>query len=226
MVVVPLGTGTALSRLTVSNRVISISVPNVTNGLSTAWQTYLTSAYQIELATGFNFFTAAPGIIPSVYRTKVDGIAAPTISGFLPTNGPPGTSVTITGQNLTSASAVFFNGLSATITGNSGTQVTATVPISARTGHISVITPGGFATSPGDFAVINATPAMAISVSITNSIIVSWPASASGFVLQENNALDQNAWTTLTNGVSTVGDMNEVVLFPLPGGQFFRLKSR
>lgn len=95
VVVVPLGTGTAVSRLTVSNRVISISVPNVTNGLSSAWQTYLTSAREIEIDTGFSFFTAAQGMIPSVYRAKVDGVAGPTVSGFQPTNGLPGTLVTI-----------------------------------------------------------------------------------------------------------------------------------
>jgi endonuclease G len=39
VVSVPLGSGTALSRLSPTNRVIAVSIPNVTNGLNSAWQT-------------------------------------------------------------------------------------------------------------------------------------------------------------------------------------------
>src|SRR5437868_13924545 len=50
--------------------------------------------------------------------TSSGGIAAngpaPTITGFSPTSGAPGTAVTITGANLTDATAVAFNGTSAT----------------------------------------------------------------------------------------------------------------
>ncbi|HEY1718082.1 MAG TPA: DNA/RNA non-specific endonuclease, partial [Verrucomicrobiae bacterium] len=97
VVAIPLGDGTALSRLTATNRVISISIPNVTNGLSSAWQTYVTSARQIELDTGFTFFTAVPGFIASVYRARIDGTSAPAITSFSPTNGAVGDSITITG---------------------------------------------------------------------------------------------------------------------------------
>lgn len=90
VVIVPLGGGTALSRLTATNRVISLSIPNVTNGLSSAWQNYVTSARQIELDTGFTFFTATPDLIASVYRAKIDGPPAPTIANFSPPQGVTG----------------------------------------------------------------------------------------------------------------------------------------
>ena len=77
VVCVPLGGGTALSRITAANRVIAISVPNVTNGLSSAWQTYLTSPQKIEQDTGFTFFTALPANVASALRAKVDGVPAP-----------------------------------------------------------------------------------------------------------------------------------------------------
>ena len=77
-VCVPLGTGTAASRITTATRVIAISIPNVTNGLSSAWQTYLTSPRKIEQDTGLNFFTTLPGPLAGVLRTKVDGVAPPT----------------------------------------------------------------------------------------------------------------------------------------------------
>jgi DNA/RNA endonuclease G (NUC1) len=85
VVCVPLGEGTALSRLNVTNRVIAISVPNVTNGLSSSWQHYVTSAQMIERDTGFTFFSALPADIASALRTKVDG--APWFSAISVTNG-------------------------------------------------------------------------------------------------------------------------------------------
>ena len=116
VVCVPLGAGTALSRIAITNRVIAISIPNVTNGLNSAWQTYVTSPHQIELATGFTFFTALPSDVASFFRAEVDGQAsAPTLSAFnysasqfqFTVNGSPGTnyvvqaSTDLTGTNWT-----------------------------------------------------------------------------------------------------------------------------
>jgi endonuclease G len=84
VVCVPLGSGTALSRIAVTNRVIAISIPNVTNGLSSDWHTYVTSPRKIEQDTGLNFFTALPSAIASVFRAEVDG--APTFSAPTITN--------------------------------------------------------------------------------------------------------------------------------------------
>ena len=70
----------------------------------------------------------------------------PTITGFSPTAGTTGTSVTITGTNLNGATAVAFGGVSAAgFAVNSGTQITATVANGA-TGSVSVTTPAGTAT--------------------------------------------------------------------------------
>lgn len=84
VVCVPLGSGTALSRICATNRVIAISVPNVINGLSSAWQTYVTSPQRIERDTGFTFFTALPADIATTFRSRVDG--APVFSAVVFTN--------------------------------------------------------------------------------------------------------------------------------------------
>ncbi|MFA5328893.1 MAG: MBG domain-containing protein, partial [Prolixibacteraceae bacterium] len=74
-------------------------------------------------------------------------IAAPTVSGISPTNGPiaGGTSVIITGTNLTDATAVKFGSANASsYTVNSATQITATSPTgTAGTVDITVTTTGG-----------------------------------------------------------------------------------
>ena len=81
------------------------------------------------------------------------GGTSPTVAGFAPSSGPVGTPVTISGTNLSGATAVTFHGTAATFTVNSPTQITATVPSAATTGTITVTTPGGTAQSAAAFTV-------------------------------------------------------------------------
>ncbi|GAA4352157.1 hypothetical protein GCM10023185_11550 [Hymenobacter saemangeumensis] len=90
----------------------------------------------------------------------------PYISSFSPGSGVVGTSVVITGTSFTGALNVKFNGVYATFTVNSATQITATVPSSATTGVITVRTPAGTATSLTNF---NVTPSLAITSFTPNS---------------------------------------------------------
>ena len=79
---------------------------------------------------------------------------APTITSFTPDNGPAGTMVTITGTNFTGATAVKFNGFSTSaITIVNDTTLQVIVPVSATTGLITVVTPGGSVASTTSFTV-------------------------------------------------------------------------
>jgi hypothetical protein len=81
---------------------------------------------------------------------------APTISGFAPTSGVPGTAVVITGTNLTGATVVAFNSrAAASFSVDSATQITATVAAGTTTGKILVGTPGGTAASATNFTILN-----------------------------------------------------------------------
>ncbi|MBM3835909.1 MAG: hypothetical protein FJ403_22125 [Verrucomicrobia bacterium] len=83
----------------------------------------------------------------------------PAIASFSPNNGAVGTIVTITGTKLNGTASVKFNGVSATFTEKSSTQLAATVPTGAATGPISVTTASGTAASTANFTV-SAAPAI------------------------------------------------------------------
>lgn len=71
----------------------------------------------------------------------------------VPVMGKVGTQVIILGNNLTGASTVTFNGVSATFTVESDTYITATVPAGATTGTVSVVTSSGTLNSSPGFVV-------------------------------------------------------------------------
>ena len=153
-VVVPPGPGLATNRITSANRVIAIKVPN-TNGVSSDWQNFVTSVNQIQVDTGFTFFTALPPDVATALRAKVDGQTnpPPAIFALSPTSGAAGTNVVITGTNFNAASAVAFNGVDAAFSVDSNTQITAIVPTNAASGFVSVTTSSGTAISTNSFVV-------------------------------------------------------------------------
>ncbi len=112
--------------------------------------TYLTAAVPNGARTGFVKVTTPGGTLTSNKKFRV----TPQITSFNPTSGPVGTSVTITGVSLKQTTKVTFGGVAATtITVNSDTTVTATVPSGAVTGKITITTAGGTATNATLFTV-------------------------------------------------------------------------
>jgi len=77
----------------------------------------------------------------------------PGILGFVPSSGPVGTRVTIGLGPYIGATAVKFNGTSATFKVPGSEFISTTVPAGATTGFISVTTPGGTTTSKQKFTV-------------------------------------------------------------------------
>jgi hypothetical protein len=61
--------------------------------------------------------------------------------------------VTITGQNLSGATRVAFNGTPGAIVSDTATQIVTNVPTGATTGQLSVTTPAGTVSSKATFAV-------------------------------------------------------------------------
>lgn len=78
--------------------------------------------------------------------------AIPSITGFSPTKGAPGTVVTFTGTNLSTAVSVKFNGADAVFTIVNDSSLTATVPNTATNGPISITNDQGTTTTSAIFS--------------------------------------------------------------------------
>jgi IPT/TIG domain/Lipocalin-like domain len=100
------------------------------------------------------------GIFTSCKKEKDDpqpAVPAPIVTGISPTSGMIGTTVTISGTNLTGTAVVSFNGTAATtFSVVSATSVTATVPAGATTGNVTVTTASGTSNGIG-FTVLTLT---------------------------------------------------------------------
>jgi hypothetical protein len=98
--------------------------------------------------------TTSAGTSTASAADRFTYFAPPTVNSISPNNGPVvgATSVTITGTNFTSASAVKFGSNTATFTVSSATQIVANSPAgSAGIVDVTVATPGGTsATSASD----------------------------------------------------------------------------
>ena len=78
-------------------------------------------------------------------------LLAPVLTDFTPTNGLPGSTVTLNGANFLGTTNVSFNGVAASFNVTADTQITATVPASATSGPITVQSSGGTVTSTALF---------------------------------------------------------------------------
>jgi uncharacterized protein (TIGR03437 family) len=72
---------------------------------------------------------------------------------MLPRSGKIGTTVRILGTDLTGATKVSFNGISATFSVARSSEIAAAVPAGATTGTVQVVTPGGTLSSNVPFRV-------------------------------------------------------------------------
>lgn len=153
--------------------------------------------------------------------------ASPTISGFSPSSGAVGSSVTITGSNFSSPT-VKFNGAAATITASTGTSITATVPAGAMTGKITVEVAGQTtATSTTDFTVTAAgAPQVSLSPASVSGLtnFVGYASAATNYTVTGTNLGGTNLLVTAsTNAIevstnSSTGYTNSFSLAPSVDG--------
>jgi hypothetical protein len=170
--------------------------------------------------------TAAAGSVPiSITNAQGTGtsstnftttISPPTITAVNPTMAPVGANVVITGTYLANVTLA-LNGVNVTITSQSATQLTFTVPVGAVSGNLVVTSSGGSATHA--FTVNSATTTLDLHIdklqltqstqTLTNTvpIVAGKPGLVRAFVLanQANTATPSVQVTLLNNGVAVAG---------------------
>src|SRR5438445_273676 len=129
----------------VSNFTVTVSLPTISGFAPTSGP--VGTSVRIN---GTNF----SGASAVSFNTKSATYTVTSPTAIQATVPATGTSVRINGTNFSGASAVQFNGVNATYTVTSPTAIQATVPATATSGPISVTTPGGTATSTGNFTVM------------------------------------------------------------------------
>jgi thymidylate kinase len=137
----------------------------------------------------------------------------PVVTGFSPPSGPVGATVTLTGTGFTQTTSVKFNGVVATYTVNSDTEIAATVPAGATSGYICVFTPGGHdCTGPDRFKVTPdvisftptqgtvGTPVTITGTSFTGATAVTFNGTAAAFTVNSDSQITATVPVGATTG--------------------------
>ena len=106
-----------------------------------------TAGNSTQLVSNLSVGTTWDSVMPN------PGTNPPVVASFDPVSGAAGTSVTIGGSNFTGATNVAFSGVAATFSNLTDTSISASVPVGALTGPISVSTPDGIGSSTNNFFV-------------------------------------------------------------------------
>ncbi|HLK02978.1 MAG TPA: IPT/TIG domain-containing protein [Candidatus Acidoferrum sp.] len=141
----------------------SVSVGGAASTFSVVSATSVMLTVPASAVTGKIVVVTPQGSATSTGSFTVN-VAAPTITAVSPTSGQVGTSVSITGTNFTGATNVKFNGTAATFSISDASHISTSVPAGATTGPISVVTPGGTATSSGSFTVTTSSSSLDLTI--------------------------------------------------------------
>jgi len=128
--------------------------------------TQLTVRVPTNAVTGFITVTTPGGVITSEGNFAV----TPRVDAFTPLLGPVGTTVTVSGRSFTGATAVRFNGVNASFSSVTDTQLVAVVPAGASTGPLTVVTPDGTGAGPFNY-IVTANPDLALLMTNSPSIV-------------------------------------------------------
>src|SRR5215469_10586993 len=126
-----------------------VSFGGVSAPFNNVSDTYMTATVPAGALTGSVVVTTFTNSMTSNRKFLV----IPQIKSFAPTSGIVGSGVVITGVSLTQATKMIFGGKPAAFTVKSDTQITAVVPVGAKTGKIAITTAGGTSTSSTNFTV-------------------------------------------------------------------------
>jgi YD repeat-containing protein len=151
----------------------TVTFNSIAASVTSATTTQLVVTVPTGATTGTIGVTAPGGSAASAQAFTVGASPAPTITSLTPTIGATGTSVTLSGTNFQTNALndrISFNSVdTVTLASPTTTSVSTTVPTVAASGHLTVATPFGTATSSADFFFPPA-PYMASDVAATGRV--------------------------------------------------------
>ena len=149
--------GTTLTAPNILATLTSATIASGQNYTSIAANGYITVVIAIyDGGTVFSGVNTTTG-----FQFNVKCVAVPTITGLSASEGCPGSTMTITGTNLSGATSVTIGATAVSSIGtNTSTSLTVT-PAVGSSGTITVVNPGGTVTSVGTYSV-NAIPTISI----------------------------------------------------------------
>ncbi len=212
----PLWPFTTPQTVTLSDSSSGVTIYYTTDGSTpTTSSTAYTGPFTVSTTTTIKAIAAGNGYGASVVSYGTYTITSPSISGLLPTSGPVGTSVTITGTNFGATqgtSTVSFNGTSATPNSWSATSIVVPVPSGATTGNV-VVTVGGLASNGVSFTV-------SVPPSISSLSPTSGPVGTSVTITGTNFGAAQGTSTVSFNGTSATPSSWSAtsIVVPVPSG--------
>lgn len=119
-----------------------------------------------------------------------------------------------------------------TIDGGGGTSTGGTYTVSGTIGQSDANTQpligGSYSLVSGFWSILAAVqspdaPLLSITLTTTNSVVVSWPSPSTGFALQQNTDLNTTNWVGTSEALSDNGTSKFIIVNPLTGNRFYRL---
>ncbi|NEW99898.1 transporter [Rhodopseudomonas sp. BR0G17] len=220
------GTSITISGSNLAN-VISVSIGGAAASLGTNTSTSIVVTTPSGTAGARDVVvTTAGGSVTSTGGFTY--VAPPTISSISPNSGPAagGTSVTITGTNLSGVTSVTVGGAAATLGTNTATSIAITTPAGTSGARdVVVTTAGGPVTSTGGFTYIAAATVTAIapaagpigggtSVTITGTNLAGATAVTIGGVAATSVTIVNATTITATTPAHAAGSVDVVVTTP------------
>jgi hypothetical protein len=120
-----------------------------------------------------------------------------------------------------------------TIDGGGGTSTNGQYSLSGTIGQPDAggpMTGGNFSLAGGFWSLLwvvqtPGAPLLTITLTSTNTAMVSWPFPSTGFALQQNTNLNMTNWVSPSETVTNNGTINFIIVNPPGGNRFFRLSK-
>jgi hypothetical protein len=117
------------------------------------------------------------------------------------------------------------------VAGGAGVSSGGTYSLSGTIGQADagVMSGGNYSLTGGFWSIeaaapISTPPTLSIELTVTNTVLISWPSPSTGFTLMQNGNLNTVSWVTAPETPLDNGTIKSVIVNPPTGTLFYRLQ--